>query len=342
MKRSFKGLFTFALCSLLLAMEILILPGGNTPYTSAAVEQSTEKPSTATPIPAVSPEPTVTAVPTVTPVPTVKPVPKPVATATPVPTATPTPLPVVTDYPIEIEEEPIRQNTDTSISDFYFAHFDVTTQNNIKKEIPNLVLRFHGTKKSIDLADISKIVLTRNGKAVNNPIVYTGKKVQFTWGNEKVTDFYFKFKKVNKTPGFYCLTGRYQDIYFEVYPKIIEEPVTDDDADPKALLGVNWAYSPDSEGEPEKLTELVFQFEGRQNAFHINDITGLKITRNGKKIDFEVETRVFRYYEVSYDWKSADTSFNLVLTKELTKPGKYVLTGKYKGADFKSEPIIIP
>lgn len=311
MKRFLKSLLGFVLCVLIIE----------------AIPTSLPK-ATVTPIPSVIP----TLTPTATPEPTVVP--------TLAPTATP--QPAVTDYPILVEEEPIRQNTDSGISNFYFAHFDVTTEDNVKKEIPNLIIRLHGTRKSINLKDISKIVLMRDGKPIDNPIVYTGKKNQFTWGTEKVTDFYFKFKKVNDKPGIYSLTGQYQKIFFDVYPKIIEKPVTDEDADPKALNFVSWAYFTDEKGNPERVNEISFGFKGRQNAFHINDLTDLKITRNGKKISYQLETRVFRYYEASNDGKSADTSFHLLLTEDLKSSGKYVISGKYKGVPFKSMTIEIP
>lgn len=225
--------------------------------------------------------------------------------------------------------------------DFYFAWFDVITENNVKASIPNLIVRFHGTVDTIEPADLSDIVLTRDGIQVENSITFTGKADQYQWNNEDITDFYFSFTSDNREPGNYGLTGKYKGTPFTVYNKIIESAVSDAAAGPANLRSVSWCYMPDEKDEPKQITELVFYFEGLQNAFYASDLTDLKVTCNGEELPVSFETQVFRYYEANLE-NSGDTSFNLVLKEPFTQSGTYTITGKYQGTAFTSMEIVIP
>ncbi len=225
--------------------------------------------------------------------------------------------------------------------DFYFAHFDVLTKGSVKASIPSLVIRLYGNVDSIDPADLSDIVLTRNDVPVDNSITANYRKVQFTWGYEEVTDFYFDFVTTNTEPGVYNLTGKYKGVPFDVYNKILEAAVTEEPADGEDLTSVGWAFKPDKNDKPMIISELVFYFEGLQNSFYVTDLTDLKVTLNGKEIPFSLEERVFRYYELSLD-NVGETSFNLILENKLSDSGVYSLTGVYRGKSFTSMDITIP
>jgi hypothetical protein len=82
----------------------------------------------------------------------------------------------------------ISQSTEKKATekDFYYAWFDVITEDNVKASIPSLIVRFHGTVDSIDPSDLSDIVLTRDGVPIENSITLTGKVDQNKWGNEDI------------------------------------------------------------------------------------------------------------------------------------------------------------
>lgn len=222
---------------------------------------------------------------------------------------------------------------------FYFAYFEVISDTRVKTSIPYLIVRLHGKVNTINPSDLSDIVLTRDGLAVNNSLKYTGEYKAFTWGYEDVTDFYFEFEHNNVEPGRYALSGKYQGIPFNVAEKIIEESVTDAPADADDLLLVFFVYMPDINGDPIDLSELAFFFKGRQNSFYQSDLTELKCFLNGEEIPIEFKNNVIRYYEVN---DTSYTQFHLLLKSKFTSPGRYVVTGKYRGVSFKSREIVIP
>jgi Sec-independent protein translocase protein TatA len=225
--------------------------------------------------------------------------------------------------------------------EFYFAWFDVITENNVKASIPNLIVRFHGSLDSMDPSDLTDIVLTRDGVPVDNSITFTGKVDQFKWSNEDITDFYFSFATDNREPGNYGLTGKYKGMTFTVYNKIIEAAVSDAAADPDELNSVSFCYLPDEKDKPKQITELVFNFNGLQNAFYQADLAELKLTCNDEELPVSFEAQVFRYYEANMN-NTGDTSFNLVLKEPFTQSGTYTVTGKYQGVEFTSMEIVIP
>lgn len=224
--------------------------------------------------------------------------------------------------------------------DFYFAHFDVLTVGSVKASIPSLVIRLHGTVDSINPADLTDIVLTRDGVLVDNSIISDYRKEQFTWGYEEVTDFYFDFASANTEPGFYDLVGNYKGLSFSVYSKILETTLTEEPADKEDLSSVGWVYQPDKNDQPMIISELVFNFEGLQNAFYVTDLTDLKVTVNGNEIPIAFEERVFRYYEAN-DNNTGDTSFNLILKEPFIAAGTYKVTGNYRGLPFTSMELTI-
>lgn len=225
--------------------------------------------------------------------------------------------------------------------DFYFAYFDVNTQNNIKAAIPGLVLRFYGTIESINPADLTDLVLTRDGVKVNNSISYNNKVVNFTWGYEEVTDVYFSFKTNNRKTGNYGLTGKYKGESFQVYNKFVETPINKNPALAKNLISVYWSYSRDENNNITSVNEVGFEFKGRQNTFYPSNLKDLVLTLDGKEIPFSFSQFISRYFEANQD-NTGDTSYHLILKKALTKPGTYCLTGKYRGKVFKTDEIIIP
>lgn len=242
---------------------------------------------------------------------------------------------------VEKDSNVTTPNDDAQAGDFYFAHFDVVANGNVKASIPSLGIRFHGLVDSINPDDLTDIVLTRDGVPVDNGITLTNRVDQFEWDYEYITDFYFKFTTNNTEPGNYGLTGKYKGVPFEVYNKIIEAEITDVAANPNDLNQVTFMGRMDEEDNWESFSEIVFSFYGLQNSFYVSDLSDLKITCNDKEVPYSIESRVFRYYEVSSD-STADTSFNLVLKDRFTDPGVYVISGKYQGIPFISYELTIP
>lgn len=225
--------------------------------------------------------------------------------------------------------------------DFYYAWFDVITENSVKASIPNLILRFHGTVDTIDPKEFSDVVLTRDGNRVDNGIYMTDQIIQRDWGYEPITDFYFAFDYENREPGVYGLTGKYQGVPFTVYNKILEAAITDEPADPADFTGTGFAGYTDKDDNFYTLTELCFYFEGLQNAFYPADLTDLVITCDGEEVAFSYRDDVFRYYEANND-NTADTSFNLILNEPLTQSGVYMMKCNYKGVPISSCIVSIP
>lgn len=226
--------------------------------------------------------------------------------------------------------------------DFYFAHFDVVSNGTIKFAIPNLIIRLRGKVNTMDPADVTDIVLTRDGLTIDNPITFTGNYNQFTWGYEDVTDFYFEFEDDNRIPGIYHLSGKYKGNSFEVYDKIIEDAISEQPASENELYQVGWGYHPDEQNRPKEVSELVFYFYGRQNSFYQSDLTELKVTKDGQDISISFRNDVYRYYEYSAAINGGDTSYNLILERPFTESGTYSITGKYRGKEFISMEIVIP
>lgn len=245
-----------------------------------------------------------------------------------------------TDHEVNMYE---KLSTDelAEVGNFYYASFDVVANSKVKTSIPNLVVRFHGYINSINPEDFTDIVLTRDGVPIDNGIKLTNKIKQYVWGYEEITDFYFEFTSNNTIPGVYGLTGKYKGVPFEVYNKIIEEGVTDEAANPDDLDQVSFVGSWDEKDNWIEISEIVFSFDGLQNSFYLSDLTDLMITCNGKEVPFSIRDDVFRFREINQD-NLADTFYNLKLTKGITDPGIYIVSGKYKGVPFVSRELVIP
>lgn len=233
--------------------------------------------------------------------------------------------------------------TDDSVKakDFYFAIFDVINDKNVKASIPNLIVRFHGTIKSINKDDFTDIVLTRDGVPIKNGIKLTKQIKQCVWRSEEVTDFYFKFTTNNTEPGTYGLTGKYKGVPFTVDKKIIEAEITKEAAHSEDLTGVSFGGYTNELNEYTKITEVSFAFQELQNTFYVSNLTEIKVTCNGVEIPFSFVGNPFRYHEVFSD-NTEVTFFNLVLKDGFTDSGVYVITGKYQGVPFESSELVIP
>lgn len=225
---------------------------------------------------------------------------------------------------------------------FYFAQFDANVDpSGVIKTIPHLVIRLHGKTSTINPADLTDVVLYRDDKVIENRVEYTGVYESFLWGDEVITDFYFAFEDKNEEPGRYKLTGKYKGIAFEVAEKIVERPISDVPAAAEDIMEVTFSYYRDPNGNVTEISELVFSFRGHQNTFYKSDLADLKCFRDGEEISFRLQDRVIRYYDF-FGSDSADTSYHIVFIDKFTEPGRYKVTGKYRGVSFESDELVIP
>jgi len=236
----------------------------------------------------------------------------------------------------------------------------------IKTDIPIIVVRFYGTIDEIDFNDFSDMILTRDGIPVDNKVSYTGIKQQNEWCNMNITDFYFSFEHENREPGIYGFTGKYKGEPFEVYKKIIEAPLGDIPADPDALKNLRYGFN----GDTSHITSVVFFFNGVQQVFDKSDLTDLKLTLNGEETEFSFEipsvictgtvpdeifpdwyvpptceqhgyvTRYLEYYDYAGE-NDVSTMYHLYFGEELSEPGIYQLTGKYRGKEFSTSQMTV-
>jgi len=225
--------------------------------------------------------------------------------------------------------------------DFGFAWFDSIGELGVQKAIPNVVMRFFGKFNNINPGDFTDLALMRDGKPVDNKLKYNGESKQFEWAYKDCTDFYFIFEKENTQPGIYYFTGKYKGVEFESVQLVIEKfPIGNKPANPDDLMEVHYTFFADKNDNIIKISEVFFRFDGKQEAFNIADLTELKLTLNGKAIDFAFQDVVFRYLDVGgKDLYS--TKFNLLFKEELVSPGTYKLTGKYRGVAFESVEITV-
>jgi len=223
----------------------------------------------------------------------------------------------------------------------YFAFFDVASDNNVKSSIPGLVVRFYGNVSIISQADFTNIVLTRDGKVIDNPLILSDEVLHFEWSYEEVTDFRLNFKQEITEPGRYGLMGQYKGIPFTVYDKIIEKPVGSAPANSADLCHVGWCYMEGPDGKTKNIGEVVFSFNDTQQSFYQSDLANLKLTRNGTQIAFSLQSEVIRYLEAQE--VGVITQYNIYISGSgITEPGTYMLTGTYRGKSFTSMEISIP
>ena len=233
-----------------------------------------------------------------------------------------------------------------SAEDLDFAFFDLIRQENTAVNIGlnGLVMRFNGIFNSIDADDFTDMILTKDGIPVENDLIYHGRFRQGFWYGQ-VTDFYFEFEDGSREPGQYGLTGKYKGVDLKVQQKIVEEyPVGDTPANPADLRSIGYGGMGDGTRTGTmllSLTEISFNFAGRQEAFYMSDLTDLKLTDlTGAEIEFEFTDRVVRYLEVvdGCYGESGEvfTKFHLILEKPIERRGKYIFSGKYRGEPFES------
>ena len=223
-----------------------------------------------------------------------------------------------------------------STGEFYFATFDTIQDGTRISAIPNLEVRFHGKIDSINSEDFTDMILKRDGEILENPITYKEKRTY-----EDCTDFYFSFAQTLIIDGIYTFTGKYKGEAFEVPPKIIESSLGDSPANPKDLESVGFGYyaKDDDPFKVKAIAEIMFQFNGRQEVFSQSNLSEFKLLRDDEEVEFSVLERVYRYYD--YVGNRKRTIFNLVFTEQQTLPGKYYVSGKYQGKDFKSQEMNI-
>lgn len=225
--------------------------------------------------------------------------------------------------------------------EFYFAYFDVLTEDVRKVAIPSVILRYHGTMDSFNPEDLSDFVLTRDGEVIANVATYQGRFEQSEWRYENITDFYFEFDSVNTEVGNYGFQGTYQGKAFKVTNKILEAPINDSSANKDDFTNASWCYYTDPKDQPKALSELVFCFDGLQHTFYLEDVTDLKIFKDGVEIPYSIQDYVFRYHESFYE-DMIETSYQVLLEDQICDPGSYYFTGKYQGLEFRSCELNIP
>ena len=242
----------------------------------------------------------------------------------------------------ESAEFEIKEPPKPSKTDFYYTWSDTETPGNsviINSDTVNIIMRFYGKWNYINPDDFADMVLSKEGKPVENNLKYTGKFNQFEWGSEIVTDFYFQFEKAITVPGVYDFTGKYLDVYFEIVNDIIfENPITDKAAnsdDLRSIIGVGG--SKNNENQFTDLVEFAFSFVGLQNSFYQADLTDFKVLLDGKEVEFSIENYITRDLYTTLD--GIDTVYSLYFSNPLNVPGVYEITGKYMGKSFSSGEI---
>ena len=129
---------------------------------------------------------------------------------------------------------------------------------------------------------------------------------------------------------------------FEISKRLIEpSPLPKTPANPDNLTRATMPYYAGKNGEILSVAGLFFDFDGLQYSFSISDLTDLKLTLNGNEIEFSLHSNVSR--NVSYREYSNDftTSYTLDFKETYSTPGKYKITGKYRGKAFESDVMTI-
>ena len=228
-----------------------------------------------------------------------------------------------------------------SIYDFYSALFNwyehgENGNNGIVKSIPSINMNFFGKQNYINPNDFTDMVLMKDGKTVNNKLIYNNSIEQDKWDVGDITNFAFFFEKAITEPGFYRLTGKYKGMDFESDYKIIEQyPIGNTPANPDDFFAVAFRNL------ENKSSGIVFYFNGIHQSFNIDDLTNLKLTLNGNKINCKLRYNT-RYLNYDEENDKVTTFFYMDFNEPLTAPGKYELTGKYMGKEFISWEYSIP
>jgi len=191
-----------------------------------------------------------------------------------------------------------------------------------------------------DPADFTDLVLTRDGVAIEKRYIYTKSEEmnQFSeWFNQKSTSISFAFRREISEPGIYRLTGKYKGNSFVSSFVIVEDTITNEPADPKAMINyIGFSGFLNERGE-----SFILEFEGVQQSLFISDITELKVTHNDIEVAFELCGHVVRSVVKSISDNTISTRYSICFAEPFTESGVYKITGKYQGVEFNSREIMI-
>ena len=212
---------------------------------------------------------------------------------------------------------------------------------NGEESIPGLDIWFKDKHNYINPNDFTNIILTRDGEIVNNKLKFSNYIEQFNFDGEEITSIHFAFNEENRKNGVYKLTGKYKGMDFEAVHTIGKtEQISQKPANPDDLFSVWYFGYVNKYDEYIKITEICFGFYGIQETFYLSDLSDLKLTLNGKEIEFSLADNVFKYPCIN-SLNNDETNFNLLFKEALTKPGTYQMTGKYRGKSFESIKLTI-
>ena len=123
-----------------------------------------------------------------------------------------------------------------------------------------------------------------------------------------------------------------------VTPPSSEESITAPSSNAQTLTTVGWSGEY-NEKDVAIRTAFVIHFSGWPLTFAVSDLSDMHLTKDGKEIAFtfsgDVEEQPLR--------GSGDpqTGFHVALSKPLTEPGVYVMTGAYKGKAFTTDGLVV-
>ncbi|MCL1807530.1 MAG: hypothetical protein FWG31_07505 [Oscillospiraceae bacterium] len=257
--------------------------------------------------------------------------------------------PDMPDTPSPSPNEPVEDlppDVAKGSGDFYYGYFDLNFNSGRLIDIPSFIIRVHGHANTIDINDLTDIVLTRDGVPVANGLSYSGVFNQTVWYSPndtwiwgwEVTDFYFSFNSPNTTPGEYWLTGKYKGIplFSDNSNTVVEEALGNNPADPSDLQGAGCGGMGRDGGGLREISSFSLYFNGIHDTLSITDITDLRVYLDGIEITVPLLSLVTRYRY------SDRTGFAIEFSSILDKPGQYTITGKYRGASFEVTEEILP
>ena len=115
-------------------------------------------------------------------------------------------------------------------------------------------------------------------------------------------------------------------------------PVSDSSTAGQTLTTVGWSSVVDDNGVSTS-TSLVLNFSGWPLSFSASDLSNMKLTRDGKEIDFSFSGNVEQ--QPLSGSGVPQTGFHIELSKPLTEQGVYVMTGVYKGTTFTTDALVV-
>lgn len=205
----------------------------------------------------------------------------------------------------------------------------------INSEIRNIMFSFSGSFNYIDPNDFTDMILTRDGKPVENKAVHNGKR--YDYGSE--TGFVFDFTQINTEPGIYSYSGKYKGVPFNISNKIIIErqPIGEEPANKSDILKADIVISISNDGVNRKAEAIEIIFKGIQPTLYLSDLTDLKLAIDGRETPFTLSGQMFRYLGVR-DGDMVVTEFHLYLQDAISvnerESSRITITGKYMGVPF--------